>query len=531
MRTRKNKRNFSNSKQKKIFNNLIIHNKKAVILVSIFIVIIAFFSVIFSLININNTKMLRGIYIDGIDVSNLSKEDAKNKITENLLENITLAYSDIEETIATEEIDLQRDIDGLLNTALNIGKTGNILKDNYDILFTLIFNKYFNDELIYDTEILSKKLDEISNKLPDSVVQSSYYIEDENLIIKKGTSGISINKTVLKDSIENAIKSNDNSIIQIPVENVEPDEIDIEKIYNEIYKEAQDAYINEDTQEIQTHINGVDFAISLEEAKETVQQEGDEYIIPLKITVPEVTLAQITSEAFPYKISEFTTRYDASNKNRSINLQLAANKINGTIIQPGDTFSYNKIVGKRTIEEGYKEATIYSGGKVVQGIGGGICQLSSTLYDAVLYANLEITSRSNHRFLTSYVKEGRDATVSWGTIDFCFKNTRTYPIKIVTSVVNGIAKVEIYGQKEEIEYDVELETQVLETTPYKTTYKNDSSLESGTEVIEQNGSYGVKCQTYKIVKLNGATISKTLLSTDTYSSLECIIRRGTKTEL
>ena len=171
---------------------------------------------------------------------------------------------------------------------------------------------------------------------------------------------------------------------------------------------------------------------------------------------------------------------------------------------------------------------MYYNGKVVQGIGGGICQLSSTLYNAVLYANLEITSRSNHRFLTSYVKEGRDATVSWGTIDFCFKNTRNYPIKIESTAQNGIVKIAIYGIKEENEYEVELETNVIETIPYTTNYINDNTLDEGTEIITQYGINGAKAETYKILKLNGAVVSKTLLSKDTYSTLEQIVKRGTK---
>ena len=266
----------------------------------------------------------------------------------------------------------------------------------------------------------------------------------------------------------------------------------------------------------------------MDEAKNILKEEKEEYVIPLKITVPNKTLEDLGAEAFPDMLSEFTTRYDASNKNRSNNLELSSNKVNGTIILPGEIFSYNKIVGQRTISAGYKEAAVYVNGKVVQGIGGGICQLSSTLYNAVLYANLEITSRSNHRFLTSYVSEGRDATVSWGTIDFCFKNTRKYPIKIVSTVKNGLVKIAIYGIKEENEYEVELQTKILEDNPYTINYIDDKTLDEGVQIIEQYGSNGGKSETYKILKQNGVIISKTLLSTDTYSSLERIIRRGTK---
>ena len=251
-------------------------------------------------------------------------------------------------------------------------------------------------------------------------------------------------------------------------------------------------------------------------------------MIPLKITIPKITINNLGEDAFPDKLGEFTTRYDASNKNRSTNLELASAKIDGTVIMPGETFSYNKIVGERTISAGYKEAPVYAGGKVVDGIGGGICQLSSTLYNAVVYANLEVTNRNNHRFTTSYVEIGRDATVSWGTIDFCFKNTREYPIKVVSKVEGGVAKVSIYGIKEEKEYDVTIQSTVTEKIPYTVSYIEDTTLEEGQEVIKQSGAEGAKSITYKIVKYNGMIISKTVLSTDSYSAMERIIKRGTK---
>jgi len=520
MRKRENKR-----KTKKI-------NKKiTIITVLIIFIILLFFSVIFSLINIGNEKIVNGVKVNNIDISNLTRDEAKEILQkyyeEIILKDINLYYKELEETINVKEIEVQINIDKVIESALEIGKSGNIIKDNYDILFTMLFTKKIDLEISCNQEKLDKKLEEINGKLPGAVIETSYYIENEELIIKKGTPGVSIEKDKLKNLIDNAIKSEER-IIEIPVKNTQIEEIDIEKIHKEIYKEATDAYIQQNPTKVHAHINGVDFGITMEEAKEILKEEKEEYIIPLKITIPTKTIETLGEEAFPNKLSEFTTRYDASNKNRSINIDLASEKINGTIVLPGESFSYNKTVGQRTIAKGYKEAAIYSNGKVVQGIGGGICQVSSTLYNAILYANLEVTSRSNHRFLTSYVSEGRDATVSWGTIDFCFKNTRTYPIKIVSTASNGIVRIQIYGLIEEKEYEVELQTTVLETTEYKTNYIEDNTLDEGIEIIEQYGSKGAKSETYKIVRQNGAIISKTLLSTDTYSSLEKIVRRGTK---
>lgn len=520
MRNRRNKRNIQKT-----------NNKIIILTFSIVFAIVIFISVIFSLINMGNDKVIHGIKIEGIDVSNLNKEQLTQKLNEWYNEiatnSINLYYQDLEETINVEEIEISHNIDKLVEKTLKIGRSGNIIKDNYDILFTLLFQKKIELDINYNEEKLDRKIEEISKKLPGTLIENSYYIEGEELIIKKGQDGIVAKKEETKELIKKAVKSSEKNIT-IPVKQATVGKIDIDKIHNEIFKEPKDAYIETNKTKVYAHVNGIDFAISVDEINKILQEEKEEYIIPLKITIPNVTIESIAEQAFPNKLAEFTTRYDITNKNRSTNLELSSEKVNGTIVLPGETFSYNKIVGARTISAGYKEAGIYSGGKVVQGIGGGICQLSSTLYNAVLYANLEITSRTNHRFLTSYVQAGRDATVSWGTIDFCFKNTRNYPIKIVSNVANGIVRITIHGIQEENEYEVELQTKTLETIPYKTNYINDNTLEEGVEIIEQNGSNGVKSETYKILKQNGAVISKSLLSSDTYSSLEKVIRKGTK---
>lgn len=393
-------------------------NKKVILItMMILFFILMFFSVIFSLLNMGNNKIARGVKIGKIDVSNLTKEEATKKIEkwykEVALKNISVVYEELEENITIEQFEASIDIDKLVKEACLVGKSGNIIKDNYDILFSMLFQKNIETNIEMNEEEINKKIDEINKKLPNAMEQSNYYIEENNLIIKKGKSGVQIEEEKFKKLLEKTIAEEENREFTIPTKQIKPEEINIEKIYNEIYKEAQNAYISQDPIEVHPHVNGIDFAISIKEAKNILAEEKEEYIIPLKITIPETTLEKLGEEAFPQVLGTFSTTYNTSNTNRVTNLELASEKIDGTIILPGETFSYNKIVGERTIAKGYKEAAVYSGGKVVDGIGGGICQLSSTLYNAVIYANLEITSRSNHRFLTSYVTAGRDATVSY----------------------------------------------------------------------------------------------------------------------
>lgn len=274
--------------------------------------------------------------------------------------------------------------------------------------------------------------------------------------------------------------------------------------------------------------DGIDFGVTIEEAKNIVSVQAEEYRIPLKITKANVTINDIDSSAFRYKISTFSTTYDAGYRDRVNNLELAAGKINGTVLGPGETFSFNETVGKRTIEAGYTDAKIFLNGEVVDGTGGGICQISTTLYNAVLLANLQVTDRRNHNYTTSYVKAGRDATVVYGAVDFKFQNNRKYPIKIEATVSGGVATFNIYGIQEENEYEVKIIPVITQTIPKTTQYIDDATLVEGSEVVKQVGSSGCKVTTYKETYLNGALISKEVISNDTYKAMTRIVRRGTK---
>ena len=527
----KNPKNTKKAEKRRVF---------PLVLIGILIIAILVFSVIFSLINIGNDKIIGKVSIMGIDVSNMTKEQATEVLEEiihnKMSEELVLKKDDYETSINANQINVQFNIEEAVGEAFNIGRDGNILSNNYKILASYIWQKDIAGMINYDKEALDKKIEDISSKLPGGLVENSYYIEDDELIIVKGKKGLVIKEDELENNIINEMKaiSKNYSILNIPTEEIEPEAIDVEEIRNEIYKEPQNASVSKDKEtgktQVNTHVNGVDFDISIEDAKKIIAEDKEEYVIPLKIIVPDKTLSDLGEEAFPDKLSEYSTIFDPSNKNRSNNLNISAEKIDGTIIMPGETFSYNQTVGERTIAAGYKEAGAYAGGKVVQDVGGGICQTSSTLYNAALLANLEIVDRSNHQFLTSYVDASRDATVAWGSIDFQFKNTRTYPIKIEASAKNGVCEMAIYGIKEDKEYEVVIESKVLSYIPFTTKYENDATLKEGEEVVEQSGYTGCTSEAYKVLKLNGKVVSKTLLSKDTYDPMTRIIRRGTKKE-
>lgn len=521
----------SKNLEKKFFKA---NKKKIIIILSIIVLCIAIISTIFAVINSTNEKIIKGVKIQDIDVSGLTKQEAKDKLSKMIEElsdkDIILKYGENEEIIKVESLEIKYNFDEALNKAYEIGRSGNILKNNFDIIRTRIFNTNINMDIKYNQDILNKEIDTFNSSLPGVVEECSYCIEEDKLIISKGKPGITINKEELNNEIKDKINNLKikTEVINIPIINKQPDKIDLEKIHQEIYREPQDAYISQDPVTVHPHVNGVDFAITMEEAQKILQEDKDEYEIPLKITIANKTVNDLGEEAFPNTLGTFTTRYDASNKNRSNNIVLASSKINGTVILPGETFSYNKTVGKRTITSGFKEAGAYAGGKVIQEVGGGICQVSSTLYNAVLYANLEIVDRSNHYFECSYVDAGRDATVSWGTVDFKFRNNRTYPIKIEAYSKNGVVKISIKGIKEEKEYEVTIQSKITSIIKKTVQYIEDPTLEIGEEVVDQEGHNGCTSKTYKIVKYNGTVVSNDVISSDSYHALEKIVRKGTK---
>ena len=510
-------------------------NKSLIVVLMLAIIFLIFLSTIFALININNEKIIHGVYVGGIDISGLTEEEAKSKVneiaTKSLKEDILLTYKDYNTSITPEQIETNLKVEEAIKEARKIGKTNNIIIDNYTILKSNLLKTKIEIPIEYHQEVLQDIVKNINTELPGGLKEVSYEINKKKLIINNGKDGIVINDERLEDKIIKEIQLLNNSekkIIEIPVKEQKAEKIDIEKIYKEVYKEAKDAYIQENPFELHVEEEGLDFEISMEEAKKIVSEEKETYTIPLKITKPKVKTADLGNKIFKQTLSKYTTIYDAGNTSRSTNIAIAARTINGKIILPGETFSYNGTLGNTSKDKGYQLGGAYVNGKVVPAYGGGICQVSSTLYNAALYANLEIVERYNHSYAVSYVPAGRDATVSYGGKDFKFKNTRSYPIKIEASGKNGVISVSLKGIKETKEYNIEITSKVLSTSPYETTYQNNDSLAEGKQKVIQVGHNGLKSKAYKIVSYNGKVISKTLLSADTYKPMNRIIEKGTK---
>ena len=238
---------------------------------------------------------------------------------------------------------------------------------------------------------------------------------------------------------------------------------------------------------------------------------GDTIQIPITVLEPATTREMLEGK-YTRRGQGYTTSFSDSTKNRKYNIRFGADKINGTILKPGEVFSANDTLGKRTRKNGWKNAGAYEGGEVVQQAGGGVCQLSSTLYNAVLYADLEIVERRNHSMPVHYVSRGRDATINsvGNIIDFKFRNNTSGDIIILAYTEGNNLHMEIYGLPFETdEYDrIEIRTKQTGSQGIKTEYTYDDTKKETYKKTTSNGSKGYTVRTYKDY-YKGETLVKT----------------------
>ena len=230
-----------------------------------------------------------------------------------------------------------------------------------------------------------------------------------------------------------------------------------------------------------------------------------------------------------YKTIGTYTTNTTSNSKRNTNIRLAAEALNGTIVGPGQEVSFNDTVGQRTEAKGYQGAAAYNNGEVVQEIGGGVCQVSTTLYNAALKAGMKISMRRSHTFEPSYVTPGMDATVSWGGPDFRFINTSSSAIGIKASYSNQTVTVSIYGVpvlEDGVTYSLEATKTETFDLP-EPQYEEDQTLQPGQEVVKSKGTQGSRWQVKLVVKKDGQVISSEVDHTATYKGHNPVIRRNT----
>ncbi|HCT90322.1 MAG TPA: hypothetical protein DF613_02895 [Lachnospiraceae bacterium] len=295
-----------------------------------------------------------------------------------------------------------------------------------------------------------------------TTTQTEYTIGEGKLFFHMGTAVLDSPdvQALLAAMAEAAGRGDYRTPIECPLTDGVVAPVDLDAVYQELYREPRNATLDpENNYNYVDSITGVSF--DMESARHLLETaaEGSTVEVDLIYTEPAVTLRDLEENLFAHRLASYTTRVRGS-ENRRINVGLATDKCDGRILVSGEEFSFNQTVGEQTAERGFEIAAGVLNGKVVPAYGGGICQVSSTLYLAALYANLEIVERGNHDLVSSYVPAGLDAAVAWGDLDFRFVNNREYPLRINAWYEGDYLTVEIWGTKTDDTY-VELETETV----------------------------------------------------------------------
>jgi vancomycin resistance protein YoaR len=286
----------------------------------------------------------------------------------------------------------------------------------------------------------------------------------------------------------------------------------------------------DDTVRIIPHQDGYQVDFDRLEAEILAQLDqgtgGSVLTVPLIHIAPKYTTRDIEAMGLTGLLSVFSTDYDPSAVNRAYNISVAASALNNLLVAPGETVSFNRIVGPRSSEEGYRTAPVIIENELREGLGGGVCQVSTTLYNAVLLADLEVLERKNHSLPVSYVPVGQDATVVYGAIDLRFRNNTDSYLYIKTSAADGRITVKIFGNHHN-HPRVEIKSVVIETIDYRTIYEEDENLEAGKEVVKQVGVRGYRARTERWIWRNG-NVEKEELPSSFYHPVPEIIAVGTR---
>ena len=460
-------------KQKRNYKELFEKNKKPMIIGSVILVVIIASILAYTLV-VNNSvkswenKVYPGVNVYGIEIGGLTKEETKNILNEKLVANIMDKVLKV--SVGENKLDL----------------TYSELNPSYDIdAITEEAIKYGKAGGMFE------KNSKIRKGHTQSIGAKVSYDEAKLKAFEEKV------KSTVDVTAQDAKISISNGNISITPE-VNGNAIDTEDLHNKLIES-----INGDPD------NQVDLNFELKESKARVKKED---------------LSKIDG-----KISSYSTKYKDSGDGRVKNLQVAAKTVNGILLMPGDEFSYNDLIGDTTPDKGYEKANTYVGNKIVPDYGGGICQVSTTLYRAVMRANMRSTERSNHSLTVSYSEPGLDATVAYGVVDYKFKNTYDFPVYISGYVSGGVVEFSIYGNKSEMNGKTyELVNEINETYKPGNEYVDDPTLEVGKEVTQTYGMPGYKASSYQVTYENGKEVNREFIATDIYLTTNNVVKRGTK---
>ena len=392
-----------------------------------------------------------GVYVGNISLGGLSLDQAKQSL-ENLSFDepyeIKLLCNDKTYTISTEGLDYTINTEKTAEKAFNYGKSGNM----FSKIIAAFSAKHNKIDILpvfeFDSTQVAEKLNEIGYEAIGTMTEHTVKVENNQIIVTPGTLGYNNDPTDALSTFEFALENQCENEIKITFNSVAPQIMTIDRLYEFVSADGLDAAFEVQNGEVVIIEGRSGYTFDENEATEALTQlhvGGEPITINCTPVAPKLSSEDLRAKLFNKELASYSTRYNAGQTNRSKNVAVAAGKLNGVIILPGDTLSFNETVGKRTTANGFMPAPEYQNGRSVTGIGGGTCQVSTTLYSAALYANLEIVSRRNHSMSVSYVPLGQDATVTDSGTDLKIRNNTKFPIKLVTSAGGGTITVKIVG--------------------------------------------------------------------------------------
>lgn len=473
----------------------------------------------------NDGRILNNVSVAGVNVGNMTRSEAKNAIrsaTENTYTKLDMVIDlpDAQIRLSPADTGAVLDVDAAVDAAYDYGRVGTQEEKEQALAASMTAEHpvALLPYLSLNLDYIRQQLNDYGKSFNSVYADSSVILEGEmpildandihfdpsapcqNLIIYMGNPGRYINIDKAYARVLDAYSFNQfHVVIEMDEEETIPEEIDLEALVSKYCTAGQDAVIDPETYEVQMEIYGYGFDMGQAQQLLENSRYGDTITLPMSMLAPEVTGGVIRDTYFRDVLCEYKTEH-TKDERRNTNLTLACAAINGMVLDPGEEFDFNTVVGKRTTEKGYRYAAAYSSGKTVMDVGGGVCQVSSTLYYCTLIADLEIINRQPHSYVSSYMPAGMDATVNWGGPDFTFKNNTNYPIRIEMWVADGYVHCKLIGTDEK-DYYIEMEYEILGYQTAGETVEiyppdNPEGYKDG-EVI-QTAYNGCTVQTYKL---------------------------------
>lgn len=474
--------------------------------------------------------IVNGVRAEGIDMGGMTLGEAVDALgVQDVYKGAVFNVSSNGKTkqIKAEDIDLALDVNATAQKAFDVCKTNNKIADAFESLKLKFTPEDISLVPSINEEKLNNVLFEFGKEVNGELKECTVEINGDKAIIYPGEEGQSDDVSDAANKVKEEIAKG-NKDIKIDLKTQKPAEFDENTVIEQVHREPKNAEyaLENGAAVVKPHVVGVEANAAEAKAAAEKVNKGEKAEISISYHNPEITEDNLKAKLYTGELASYSTKYNPSKENRSKNVELAASRINGTVLLPGDVFSYNGVVGERTLANGFKNAPVYENGKSVDGVGGGVCQVSTTLYSAVLYADLEIVQRQNHSLTVSYVPLGQDATVVDGAIDFRFKNNTDYPVKIVSSASKGTIYISLIGTPVAGK-TVKISHQTVSTKEPTEKVTNDPNLPNGARKVTSAGKKGYTIKSTKTIYQNGNEVSKVSLGNSTYKMVPTEVSVGT----